>query len=148
MRTLTLASGIGCAVVGGVFFAFSTFAVPALARLPEAEAGRAMRSINVLALRPPFMVVLFGTAAACLVLGVLAVRNSDLLVVGGCASYLLGVVAVTVVVNVPLNDRLAYGQVVFGAYAGAWLRWNHVRTTAGLLAAVLLITRHDVPSQG
>jgi uncharacterized membrane protein len=147
MRTLTLAGGIGCAVVGGVFFAFSTFVVPALQRLPEAEAGSAMRSIDLLAVRPPLMVALFGTAAACLVLGVLAVRRSNPWVVAGCASYLLGVVAVTVVANVPLNDRLAQGQVTFAAYAGAWLPWNHVRTVAGLVAAVLLIAHPDLPPE-
>jgi len=141
VRVLALAAGTGCAVVGGVFFAFSTFVVPALVRLPEAQAAPAMRSINVLAVRPPFMLALFGTAAACLVLAVLAVRDPDPRVVVACAVYLVGVVAVTVVGNVPLNDRLAQEQATFHAVAGAWSAWNHVRAVSAVLAAVLLLAR-------
>ena len=139
MNTLVLEIAAGCTVVGGVFLAFSTVVLPALFRLPGAEAERAMRSINVLAVRPPFMVALFGTAATCAALGAPAVRHSDPWVVLGCGSYLLGVVVVTVAANVPLNERLARGEVAFDAFAGAWVRWNHVRTAAALVAAASLI---------
>ncbi|WP_432510101.1 anthrone oxygenase family protein [Kineococcus sp. SYSU DK001] len=141
MRALALAGGVGCAVVGGVFFAFSTFVLPALRRLPDADAARAMRSVNELAVRPPLVLALFGTAAAVTVLGVLAVRRGEVRLVAGCAAYLLGVVVVTVVANVPLNDRLARGQNGFAEFARAWAGWNHVRTVAGVGAAVLLLTR-------
>lgn len=99
-----------------------------------------MRSINVLAVRAPLMVAMFGTALACLALGVATlIRGGPATVVLGCVLYLLGVVVVTVVANVPLNNRLAAGEVTFAAYVPAWARWNHVRSVAALGAAVLVL---------
>ncbi len=141
MRALALVAGVGCAAVGGVLLAFSGVVLPALARLPGDRGAEAMRSVNVLAVRPPLMVAMFGTAAACAVLGVVAVRRGEPLVVAGCSVYLVGVVGVTVVGNVPLNDRLAGGGVAWEPYVCAWGRWNHVRTAGGLAAAVLVLLR-------
>jgi len=39
---LTLLVAIGCGIVGGVFFGFSTFVMKALARLPAAQGLAAM----------------------------------------------------------------------------------------------------------
>lgn len=139
MRPLVVAAGLGAALVGGVFFGFSTFILPALRRLPDDRAAQAMRSINVMAVRPPLMTALFGTAAACLALSTSAVRRGDVWVVAGSVTYLAGVVLVTVAANVPLNDRLAEQQLTFRDYSRAWARWNHVRTGAGLTAAALLL---------
>jgi hypothetical protein len=87
---LAFVSALGCGVVAGVFFAFSTFVMPALARLPTAQGVAAMQAINVAALTPPFMAALFGTGAACAILAVLAVLRWSVpgaawLVVGGRA---------------------------------------------------------------
>ena len=62
----TLATALGCGLVAGVFFAFSTFVMPALKRLPAAHGIAAMQSINKLAVTPAFMAALFETAVACL----------------------------------------------------------------------------------
>ncbi len=43
---VTLASALGCGLVAGVFYAFSTFVMPALKRLPPAQGIVAMQSIN------------------------------------------------------------------------------------------------------
>jgi SulP family sulfate permease len=52
------ATALGCGIVGGVFFAFSSFVMTALGRLPAAEGMAAMRSINRVAVTPPFMAAL------------------------------------------------------------------------------------------
>lgn len=70
---LTCAAGAAC--TGGVLYGFSSFVMPALARLPVAQAVAAMQSINVTAVRAPFMLVFVGTAAlsvAAAVVGVTA----------------------------------------------------------------------------
>ena len=36
----TLVSALGCGLIAGVFFAFSSFVMPALKRLPPGEASR------------------------------------------------------------------------------------------------------------
>ena len=53
---------LGSGLVAGVFFAFSTFIMAALARLPTAQGIVAMQSINITVITPVFMVVLFGIA--------------------------------------------------------------------------------------
>ena len=67
---LTLLAALGCAMMAGVFFAFSAFVMKALARLPAEQGIGAMQAINVAAVTFAFMTALFGTALAC---GALAV---------------------------------------------------------------------------
>ena len=146
---LTLLTALGCGLIAGVFFAFSSFVMPALARLPSAEGIAAMQSINVLAVTPAFMTALFGTAAACLALIVWMLvapeGDSPALAMAGAAVYLAGVVGVTAARNVPLNNRLAAlergdagGTTLWDEYLHRWTAWNHVRTTASLAAAAAL----------
>ena len=148
---LALATALVSAAAGGVLLGFSAFVMHGLGRLPATEAIAAMRAINASAVRPPFLIVLFGTAAGCAALAVHAARHpgqrpAGLLAVGS-ALYLIGVVGVTVGRNVPLNDALA-GLTVDSAgsaaawetYARAWTRWNHVRAASGLAAAAAFAT--------
>ncbi len=145
----TSATALGCGLVAGVFFSFSTFVMPALKRLPPAQGISAMQSINVLAVTPVFMTALFGTAAACLGLVVWAViswgEQPAALVLAGGALYIVGTIGVTIACNVPLNNRLAnmHPQSANAAgyweeYVTRWTAWNHVRTVAALAAAAAL----------
>ena len=97
---LAFASALGCGLNAGVFFAVSSFVMPALARLPTAQGIAAMNSINALALTPVFMTALFGTAGACLVLGVWTLmtwqRPGGSYLVSGAALYLVGTIFVTI----------------------------------------------------
>ncbi|MBN1092703.1 DUF1772 domain-containing protein [Blastococcus sp. TML/M2B] len=145
LQVLTGVAALGCGLVGGVFFAFSTFVLQGLARLPAAGGVAAMQSINRTAVRPGLMTALFGTAAICLAAGVGAVtawgEEGAPWVVAGSALYLLGGVAVTAAANVPLNDALAAADPEaegtadrWRGYVRAWARWNHLRTVTCLAA--------------
>ncbi len=145
----TLSAALGCGLVAGVFFAFSSFVMPALGRLTHAEGAAAMQSINRLALTPAFMTALFGTGIACLGLILWAAVSFDgwssALVLAGGALYLVGTVGVTITRNVPLNDRLAKldpqgadAAGLWATYLTNWTAWNHARTIAALAAATLL----------
>ena len=145
----TLATALGCGLVAGVFFAFSTFVMPALRRLPPATGIAAMQSINTLAVTPVFMTALFGTALACLGLAAWAGIASDewpvAVVLAGSALYVVGATGVTMACNVPLNNRLARLRADDAEAAGhwdqfvtRWTAWNHVRTAAALGAAAAL----------
>src|SRR5689334_3108134 len=101
---------VGAGVLGGVFFTFSTFVMAALRRLPARDRVATMRSINVTAQQPPLMLALFGTAVVCGALvwrsiGTWGDRRATLLLVGAVL-YIVGAVVVTVVGNIPLNNRL------------------------------------------
>lgn len=146
---LTLFTALGCGLVAGVFFAFSTFVMNALARLQPKEGIIAMQSINITAINPLFMLALFGTAAACIFLAVSSVLKwhqpgAAYLLIGSLL-YLIGTVLVTIAFNVPLNDALAIakpdsteGANLWARYLTNWTFWNHVRTIAALAAALIL----------
>ena len=115
MSTLTellaVVALLGSALVAGVFFAFSSFVMGALARLPAAQGVAAMQSINVVVLNRSFLGLFVGTAAVSAVLAGLAVFGwgsaSAPWYAAGTLCYLAGTFAVTGMGNVPLNDRLA-----------------------------------------
>src|SRR2546422_10143662 len=75
INVLTFVAVLGSGLAAGVFFAFSSFVMPGLRRLPAPQGIRAMQSINITAVRPPFMIDLVGTALLCAVLVVLGVIN-------------------------------------------------------------------------
>ncbi len=143
LLVLAVVTAVGCGLVGGVFFAFSSFVMPALKRLPPADGIAAMQSINVTAVTPPFMAALFGTAAAALALAVSGAVEGETPAAAAAALYLVGVIGVTIAANVPLNDRLAAAQpsdhALWAEYLERWTAWNHVRTVTGLAASALLI---------
>jgi uncharacterized membrane protein len=61
---LTLVAALGCGLIAGVFFAFSTFVMSALARLQPAQGIAAFQAINITVYNPWFMGTFLGTAAA------------------------------------------------------------------------------------
>ena len=145
---LTLAAALGSALVAGVFFAFSTFVMDALDRIPPAQGINAMNQINETVLRPGFMIAFVGTAILSLVLGVHAVltwgdRRATFLLVASVL-YVVGAFVLTMVHHVPLNDHLANvdpnGAAVASEwrhYFDSWVPWNHVRTVAPLASTGL-----------
>jgi uncharacterized membrane protein len=148
LLTLRLVAAIGCGLIAGVFFAFSTFVMPALARLQPLQGIGAMQSINITAINPLFMIALFGTALACFFLAVSVLlkwqQSGAIYLLLGSLLYLVGTIGVTIAFNVPLNDALAIvkpdsleGANLWAKYLTDWTLWNHVRTIAALAAAAL-----------
>jgi len=146
----TLGAALGSGIVAGIFFAFSTFMMTALGRLPPEQGMAAMRSINVVIINPWFFSVFFGTAVLALVLAMLAMFNWDdpgpRFVMAGAVLYLICAIVVTIAVNVPMNDALAAvdpasaaGAELWNRYLSAWTAWNHVRTAGSLAAAAAFI---------
>jgi uncharacterized membrane protein len=147
---LSFAAALGCGVVAGTFFAFSTFVMRALSRLPPTEGIDAMQSINVVVLNPRFLGAFVGMAAACAAVIVWALmrlgRPGSAYLVAGGAVYLAGTFLVTILFNVPLNDSLAAISPTdadapqrWADYVRRWTIWNHVRTAAGVAALGLLV---------
>ncbi len=147
---LKLFAALGCGLIAGVFFAFSTFVMSALARRPPAQGIAAMQSINITVINPLFMTAFWGTAAACFFLVVSSLLKwnqpgAAYLLVGSLL-YLVGTLGVTMAFNVPLNDALAKvepgsmdGANLWASYLTNWTIWNHVRTAAALAAATAFI---------
>lgn len=148
-QTMTILCAIGASAAAGAFFTFSTFTVEGLKRLGPAQGAAAMQAINKEAPTPLFMLLLFGTGLACLVLMIYAALHlqhpgSRYQLIAG-AIYIVGVVVMTVGYHVPRNNVLAgidpgsaEGVAYWSVYLEEWVRMNHVRTIAPLVASVLL----------
>jgi len=139
---------LGSALIGGVFFGFSSFVMKALARVPPSGGIAAMQSINVVVLNPLFLGAFIGTAVLSFgVVGLALARwshPSAIFFLGGAVLYVVGTFLVTMVGNVPLNERLAtvsatdpVAHDLWKHYLDRWTMWNHVRTVAAMMAALL-----------
>jgi uncharacterized membrane protein len=148
-RAVTVIAGIGAALNGGFFFAFSTVVMRALGRLPAPQATSAMQSINREAPTPWFMTAFFGTAAVCVVAAVVGIGRwsepwaSYLLL--GSALYLACIV-LTITYHVPRNNALARVDPSgadalhsWTTYLRAWTHWNHLRTLTCLASATTFV---------
>jgi uncharacterized membrane protein len=147
---LLLLAALGAGINAGFFFAFSILIMPALDQLPTPQATHTMQTINRVVLNPWFFGAFFGTALLSLTL--LVMMTGDINTPRGqCALaasllFLLGVVGVTMVRSVPLNNELARHQPdgetagrAWARYVVKWTRWNHVRTIAPAAACIFFI---------
>ena len=139
-------AALGCGLVGGVFFAFSSFVMSALARLEPPQGIAAMQLINITVINPLFMTVFIGTAATCVFLAVSSLLKwhhfGSVYLLAGSLLYIVGTFLVTILFNVPLNDALAIAQPnspegakLWANYLIYWTLWNHLRTIAAIAAA-------------
>ncbi|MDW6025381.1 anthrone oxygenase family protein [Mesorhizobium sp. BAC0120] len=146
----TFLAALGAGMMGGLFFIFSNTVMAAFGKLPAVDGIAAMNSINLTILNGTFLGVFMGTA---LISAVLLVSwflgwmpSGGTLVLAGSLVYLVGILGVTMVFNVPMNDALAAVQPDSAAaaslwqdYLSRWTMWNHVRTIAGIGASTLFI---------
>ena len=143
-----ITSLLGSALVGGVFFAFSSFVMKALARVPAAEGIAVMQSINVVVINRSFLGVFVGTALLSVGLVMLALvyraHPATIFFLGGAVLYFAGTFLVTIFGNVPLNHQLAAitatdadAVKLWLHYLDRWTMWNHVRVVAAISATLM-----------
>ena len=110
-----------------------------------------MVGLNRTVYRSAFMVLLMGFAPGSLALVALALWQLDgaalVVVLAGAGAYIVGVMAVTGLGNVPMNTRLdTLSQSREGTarywpdYATRWTRLNHLRVAASTFAAAAWLT--------
>jgi uncharacterized membrane protein len=148
-----IASAVGALVVSGVFFAFSNFVMPALARLPGDRAVTAMNAINVTVVNFWFMTLLFGTAILGMASAGLSItrggRLDDWPLLVATILYVVGCIVITMAFNVPLNDALATSGGASPStlattdrwqhYLLEWTRWNTVRALASCASGIFYV---------
>lgn len=150
---LTL-TALTTALMAGLFFAYSCSVNPGLNRLSDAAYLAAMQSINRAIQNPIFFAGFFGAA---ILLPFSTYRHYEpspsgrfWLLLAATIIYLVGVLGVTVVGNVPLNEALdavdlqsATAQEMAARRARfeqPWNRLNTVRTVSAIMAIVLVIS--------
>jgi uncharacterized membrane protein len=146
----TVLAALGSGLVAGTFFAFAAFVLAALGRLKAPAGIAAMQSIIAAIKGPLFLVVFFGTAALAGVLGLAAPLKwsepgSGYLLLGSLL-FLNGPFGVTLMKNLPLNNKLAATKPetaesarFWEEFRGVWGFWNHVRWIGALGAAAAFI---------
>lgn len=141
-------------VVAGLFATFSVAVMPALDAVPPGQAVAVMRSINRKIVNPVFLAAFLGAPLTTAVTGALVWAEghpqAGAVFLTGAAVLLLGVLAPTVAVNVPMNealdaapapddrldDRVAARE--WAGYSPRWTRWNTLRAASGSTALLLV----------
>jgi uncharacterized membrane protein len=153
LRTATLAGAtVTTGLIAGLFYAFSCAVNLGLASQPDASYVATMQAINRRIQNPVFFASFFGAACLLLLALLLALprRHSPRfpLIALACALYLGGGILLTVVGNVPLNERLdavasdaTQDELARAraAYEGPWNAWHTARTAASTFAFIALV---------
>lgn len=131
--------GVNAALVGGVFQSFSDFVMRGLLQGSAATGVESMQGINRTVFRSVFLMTFFLLVPATLAMAYVALTGFDgaaqKLIVFGAVVYITLVFGVTIIGNVPMNERLAKlsansaeAAAYWRTYGRAWTRWNHLRT--------------------
>lgn len=152
--TLILAAFL-CSLVAGFLFAFAIVIMPGINNLNDREFIRVFQVIDGIIQnnQPIFMLVWVGSVLALMASVALGIGQQDIagrmLIILSALIYLFGVQLPTMVINVPLNNKLqsldveamneTSRKVARDNFESRWNRWNKIRTALSSLASVLLI---------
>jgi uncharacterized membrane protein len=143
-------SAIGCGLIAGLYFAFSTFIMTSLGRIDQGAGIAAMNAINVDIVRSVFLPLFLMTTLTAAIIAVIGFMRlgtpGSIAMIAGGLLYVIGMFVVTMLFNVPLNDALAAAgahgpdkAAVWAKYLSEWTMWNHVRTVTSTLGTALFI---------
>ncbi|MGC1208880.1 MAG: anthrone oxygenase family protein [Ornithinimicrobium sp.] len=125
---------ISAGLMAGLYFAFAVAVMPALHRLGDAAFVETMNRINVSIVNPIFLLIFFAAPVLAVVAAVL-VRSP---VVYTAAALGVGTLLITLVANVPLNNKLAAGA-SRADFESLWVLFNDLRTITSIGSLVLLL---------
>ena len=133
-------------LTSGLLFIFAFAVNPGLARLSEEEYFRAMKYINIVILNPIFFLVFMGPLITMPILTYMSWNDSSMFILIPISTilYLLGVLLITTIKNVPLNNKLEKFNSnefkgVFIWYRKPWNFWHNIRTFFGMISFLMLI---------
>lgn len=148
-----LLTALSSALVTGLFYGYSCSVNPGLGRLGDAAYLQAMQSINTAILNPLFFASFMGTLVLMPCSAFMLYRqpggNGALLFLSASILYAVGVMGVTMMGNVPLNDALAAFDVQAAtpqdilrqrmAFEKPWNHFHSIRTVASVLSLVMVL---------
>ncbi len=148
---LSVVSVLFAGSMAGLLFGWMVSVIPGLLKVNDTTYVSTMQSINVQIINPMFVIPFVGTPLVLVVAAIVQLRAGEQrrawLLFGSAATYVAGVLMVTGVGNVPLNDHLdaldleGVSSAVLArersGYEAPWNRWHFVRTVASGLAFTL-----------
>lgn len=123
----------------GLYFTFSNTVMKALKSMDNG--ADVMVEINKVILNPVFMTLFIGSGLGS---AFLSLTGTGITAVSG-GIFFIGTTMVTVIKNVPLNNKLLHAvdnkarQNTWTEYLNKWVFWNHVRTFSALISGFLLV---------
>ncbi|MBA5728664.1 DUF1772 domain-containing protein [Aerococcaceae bacterium INB8] len=126
--------------ISGLYFTFSNTIMPVLKQEEDARIGiRIMNRINDVIQNSLFFLLFFGSPLLAVAM-VLMNMNSILFWVGSLL-HIIGSFLVTIVKNVPWNNRLKNeaNETSWQEFVSEWTRWNTIRAIMGLLASTIIL---------
>jgi len=146
-RALLILATLATAIIAGFFYAYSVSVMPGLNATDPLAAIKSMQAINAVVRTVEFALSFFGALVlpiACLLLA--RRREMVLPLIAAILLYGTGAFAVTLAVNVPLNQSLAgvapdaaTAAQTWRAYVEPWLLWNHIRMAASIAAFLAML---------
>lgn len=151
---------IASAVVSGVFLTFSDFVMKSLAATNPAGGIETMQIINRKVFATVFMVLLIGMSALSPALGTYAYLYlngvASIWIVAGSGLFFVGAFGVSLIFNVPMNQRLdkmdhsstEAATYWTNTYVPSWSFWNYVRAITSAGSAICFLVASLLLSQG
>ena len=147
---LCLGAGLASALVSGVFLSFSDFVMRGLIAAEPTGGIEVMQQINRTVFRSIFLATFIALVPLTLGLAIYAgfkLSGPDrILIVVGAGIYIVFAFFVTIVGNVPMNEKLeamsavgAEAQTYWVTYGRVWTWWNHLRTLGSAATALCLL---------
>lgn len=147
MFTLTDAATVATGLMAGVYFVYAVAIMPGLRGLDDAGFVAAFQATDRAIINPIFLVAFFAPAALSGISAFTERGEVGYRWIVAALALNAAIVAITMAVNVPLNDGLKARGDVTGPDAtaardafreGRWVAWNWFRTVANLAALVCL----------
>ncbi len=145
----TLFSGL----MAGLFYSWSISVTPGLAEVGDENYLKAFQSMNRAILNPAFLIVFMGLVILLILLSYLYYNSTEpaqfWYILSASILYISGVMAVTILGNVPMNNTLEILQIESMnpeqmasfrlGFESKWNKLNMIRTICSSLSFVLLI---------
>jgi uncharacterized membrane protein len=143
-RTVLVAATVTSGLLAGLFYAYSVSVMRGLARTADGTFVESMRQINVAILNGWFALGFVGAPLLTALALVVHLDGAELAWIALALVSALFTLAITLTVNVPLNDELASVDegdpgVARGRFEGRWVRWNLARTISSTTAFGCLV---------
>jgi len=163
MRNTTLVLSIlSSGLVGGLMYGWTASVLPGLRHVNDTTYLTTMQTINRKIINPAFTIPFTITPIILAIAAVVFFRAGDArrgwLLASATATYVLGVVVVTVGGNIPLNNELDAFELSTASeaalpgmrreYEGPWNTWHYARTAASVIAFALSAVAAIVESEG
>lgn len=152
-HTILFFTIVTTALMAGLFFSWSVSVMPGLKRLSDREFVLAMQAMNRAIINPVFLACFMGAgvllAVSCFLQFEKPVPPTYYWLLAASLIYLIGVLGVTFLGNIPLNNALdalnaeTTGESALSTFRQQfelnWTALNHIRTISSLVSLCMLL---------